>query len=201
MPSTTEPTDWGGGPNGQPLLVPGTLRGYRLMTITIYDRSTGVLLLRGGRTDWPALEMTAECLRNRGVIVTSKPIRPSCREAPGDTCQCGIYNSYTPDFEPRDRITFHWIVVTANWGKIILGPYGFRAAHTRILAAAPRTRSLDYVEPDPIGRETAFWIQQQQMLANLGVPISASLADLLVAYPPDDVTGLRPAPAATDEAA
>jgi hypothetical protein len=196
MASTFEADSWGGG-GGEPVLIPGTLRGYRLMSIVRQYGRPAVVRLRGGWTFWESPEMRAECVRlPYGPWQRHRRAGIECRETPGDDCYCGIYNGYTADFCQRDRPSFHWVVVTANWGKIILGPHGFRAAHTRMLAVAPRLGNLSRWKQFHTATDTASGRQQCRFMAGFGVEVRSDLAALMSAYPPDDVADLRPAPEA-----
>lgn len=200
MGSTFQAADWGGGPSGQPLLAPGTLRGYRLMAVVRQPRMRPPLRLRGGWTTWKHPEMAAECLPLGDGTYPFWPYLmpgqepPDCNGTPGNDCNCGIYNSYTAAFDPTDRPAFHWIAVTANWGKLMLGPYGFRSANARILAVAPRHGGLRPWKQRYRLEDTASAKQQRAFMARFGVDVQPTLEDLLATYPPDDVSVLRPEP-------
>ena len=198
MVSTRAAVPWGGGEDGRPLLVPGTLRGYRLMTVVSLERRPAFLSLRGGWTGWITPELTAECLAPRRGVIWHAPHHDlsACLDSPGNDCFCGIYNGYDPSFESLDRPSFHWVAVTANWGKIILGPHGFRAAHARLLAVAPRQGSLEHWTQFQSAADTAPWRQQHHFMLGFGVHVLPSLSQLVRAYPPDDASHLRPTSAA-----
>lgn len=92
--------------------------------------------------------------------------------APHATCSCGIYAWYRPGDLADDGDVFGVIEAT---GRVLLGTSGFRAERARIVALC--------VPDDGDGIAT-------RLAARYGVPAFTAPADLLDAFPPEDVTAL-----------
>lgn len=151
---------------GQALLVPDALRGYRTWAGVTVDRrlrSTGVTHAWSPACfvgEASAGEESARCL---AVPQDQHP-------APERTCSCGIYGWYHPD---DTRIVSAPIFGAVRLsGRVVLGTHGFRAERASVLALTVA---------DPLVRHE---------LRLLGYPVYDSRAELLEAFPPEDVSAL-----------
>jgi hypothetical protein len=142
---------------GPAAVVPAGLRGYRMWCLN--DDGIGLDATNLAFGTWPGPTLTAACKRI-----------PCPHDAPMNGCGCGIYGWYRPD-DTRMHNGSIFCVIEAS-GRVLLGDYGFRAQHARILALT----SGD-------GRFAEHWQAR-------GVDVFATREALIEAYPPDDVREL-----------
>lgn len=152
-----------------PQLVPSALRGYRTwggLSPTNQLESTSVNHL------WPPAPFRgagstglerAECLDWDGTGRKD-------HGAPDGQCQCGIYGWYAPaDSRIVPRPVFGAIEAS---GRVLLGSHGFRAETVTVLGVTADSPVL------------------LKRLIAAGYPTWPSRAQLLKAFPPEDVSGL-----------
>lgn len=172
----TAPTSFqrGFGTDEAPLAL-GTVRGIREWTI---DRSNNLIGRRGH--SWRPGVNRARCSSPRADVALN--------------CTCGFYAYWRP---PRPR-RGSMIGVVEGWGKVVVGPKGFRCEKARIVALAP--------DSTVVGRlaAAAHWnmsLQEVEVFLRGVGQLSADLYDvpwyidmqqMLDAHPverPDDVPG------------
>lgn len=157
--------------SGDAALVPAGLRGYRMWSLEGFE----VAATRQRGVSWNGGVLTAEChigWRPR-LWLDDVEINPVSHEAPAEGCTCGIYGWYRPD-DTRLHQGEVFGVIEAT-GRTLLGDFGFRAEHARVVAL---------VAPDDArGGFAAHW-------AVRGVRVFATREQLVAAFPPEDVTDL-----------
>jgi hypothetical protein len=213
MTDIAEPSHWGGGGRGEPLVVPQSLRGYRVMTVAwdgcdseeIPDDPESFALYGLAGARWESVSLRAIC----GV---SEAGFGNCRETergllPLTECTCGIYNAYTPAkvtevygiplTDPRE-----FLFVSENRGQVVMGANGFRSPHTRLLAAAPFPKTwLDHSHWWRSKRRGCGLCKQQEAVIERRkswlkafdggtLQLFDAIEEMEAAFPPDDVTNL-----------
>ena len=162
---------------GEPALIPAGLRGYRTWRINYRGELRSTLV----RHTWQLSGEQAVCHRTELLDVSriTKGVGlafdhgGSCPHPP---CGCGIYGWYDPD-DTRLAQAAVFGAVEAS-GRILMGTHGFRAERARVLAVS--TEGL----PDDVTAqlsERATW---------QGIAVFGDRAQLVEAFPPDDLTGL-----------
>jgi hypothetical protein len=106
--------------------------------------------------------------------------------APKQGCSCGHWCYYTPDKIDIGN-TGEWTSLAAVqvWGDIVPGTKGVRAEKMQIVGVLPP----DELMPGAASPIVNAW---REVVAKLGVKQYRSLAELLKAHPPQDVSGLIP---------
>jgi hypothetical protein len=175
---------------GEPALVPGELRGYRMWRV----RSGQLVANNSFNGEWMRGRLDAICRR-------SDMTKPS-HDAPAEGCGCGIYGWYRPDEARLHRGDVFGVVAVS--GRVLLGDFGFRAQRGRVLAVVvePPVR-LSGTEISATGSLTlpgsAMWSQgiqweeRQPFIAwceRNSIAVFESREQLLEEFPPEDVREL-----------
>lgn len=151
-----------------PLMYYGSSQWQPCLTATTY-----------GHVAYTSGENTAFCA---GDLTADKAQHP----APHPDCSCGYWAYYTAD-KIDTGTSDQWTSTAAVqvWGDIVPGTKGVRAQKMRIVGVVP---------PVEIHHPISTTIAQawQQLVADLCIPQYSSLAQLLAAHPPQDVSGLIP---------
>jgi hypothetical protein len=148
------------GKNAEPLLVPGTLRGYRRWVLL-----NGTLVGPVSEREWPKGENTANCWT----------LFPCSGPSPTSTCHCGFYAKY--QFDNLEYLGVKGVVEAS--GRVFLGTEGFRAEKARVVALVTDSR-------DPLKSPA----QVRLCAKKYGADFFESAAEMLLKYPPQDVSSL-----------
>lgn len=162
--------------DGQSLLVPSELRGYRCWRLTAADDYADSLQLYPIHADlspaWPQRRSVAACDRSLSGAVDHLGAPPS------RTCKCGFYATYLPRlyashlpeiwqfYGDKRRVFIHGSILAS--GRIILGTKGFRAQYARV--------------------EALFGWRARKVADYYGVPWYLTHGKFLKAHPPQDVS-------------
>lgn len=185
----TAPTMW----QGPETVVPGALRGYRSFRVGSHE-DQAALLSTGVPNAWTSPTLTARCLKPTPIGTVEQDCacdfcEMSKHASPQADCACGIYGWYRPDDTRIVRANVLAVVEVS--GRVILGTHGFRAEKVRIVALSfeyQRERySLSFYDDDaPRHRlhDIARWCKDN------GIQTFATNAEMIEAYPPEDVSAL-----------
>jgi hypothetical protein len=190
MGSLTETQSWC---SGEPLLVPGALRGYRTWeTMARHPDSQsaiGLYALTG-----PAWEVETEAFcRKLDVVCNCKPCTENALQrqdhpSPDGRCTCGIYGYYSPEFITHNEfpiIVGFFGVIEAS-GKVLLGTKGFRAQRARIVAVAPWASPTE----GNILFQADLDRTAKRIKEDTNIAVFPTFDNLLDAYPPEDFESL-----------
>lgn len=146
---------------GEPALVPGSLRGYRC-----WDGPTkaGQLRSTGMRHVWEPAPHDGRSEHALCLISTTD------HAAPQPDCSCGLYGWYDPA-DSRLVLSQVFGAVQAT-GRVVLGSHGFRAERLEVLAVTAENPHV------------------LSSLRAAGYPTVPTREELLERWPADDVSGL-----------
>lgn len=161
---------------GPAATVPGELRGYRMWNR--HGRQLAATNLPHGSWD---VQQTAECRRLLALYSWSEKQDHVPHRAPNDKCSCGIYGWYRPTTTRLHQGDVFGVIAVS--GRVLLGDYGFRAEHARILAVVPEPTDTSDASLLELASFARHWIAQ-------GVQVFGTREELLEAFPPDDVREL-----------